>query len=55
MFGSSPPPQNEKTAFNPQSPYGISKVAAFHTTNILDKHMDCLLQTDYCLIMSPED
>ena len=32
MFGSSPPPQNEKTEFNPQSPYGISKVAAFHTT-----------------------
>ena len=32
MFGSSPPPQNEKTPFNPQSPYGISKVAAFHTT-----------------------
>jgi GDPmannose 4,6-dehydratase len=32
MFGSSPPPQNEKTDFNPQSPYGISKVAAFHTT-----------------------
>ena len=32
MFGSSPPPQNENTDFNPQSPYGISKVAAFHTT-----------------------
>ena len=32
MFGSSPPPQNEKTQFNPQSPYGVSKVAAFHIT-----------------------
>ena len=31
MFGSSPPPQSEKTDFNPQSPYGISKVAAFYT------------------------
>ena len=32
MFGATPPPQNEKTQFNPQSPYGISKVAAFYTT-----------------------
>ena len=32
MFGATPPPQNEKTHFNPQSPYGISKVAAFYTT-----------------------
>ncbi|MFH1503112.1 MAG: GDP-mannose 4,6-dehydratase [Candidatus Diapherotrites archaeon] len=34
MFGSSPPPQNENTPFNPQSPYGISKVAAFHLTKM---------------------
>ena len=27
-------PQNEKTPFNPQSPYGMSKVFAFHTTKI---------------------
>ncbi len=34
MFGSSPPPQNEKTPFYPRSPYAVSKVAAyFHTTN----------------------
>ena len=32
MFGSTPPPQNEKSPFNPQSPYGISKVAAYYTT-----------------------
>ena len=32
MFGSTPPPQNEMSAFNPQSPYGISKVAAYYTT-----------------------
>ena len=30
MFGTSLPPQNELTAFQPQSPYGISKLAAFH-------------------------
>jgi len=32
MFGNSPDPQNEKTPFNPQSPYAISKVAAHYTT-----------------------
>jgi GDPmannose 4,6-dehydratase len=32
MFGSKPPPQNENSQFNPQSPYGISKVSAFYTT-----------------------
>jgi GDPmannose 4,6-dehydratase len=28
MFGTSPPPQDEKTAFYPRSPYGVSKAAA---------------------------
>src|SRR5437660_6098422 len=28
MFGSAPPPQNEKTPFYPRSPYGVSKLAA---------------------------
>jgi GDPmannose 4,6-dehydratase len=28
MFGSSPPPQSEKTPFYPRSPYAVSKVAA---------------------------
>ena len=32
MFGATAPPQNENTQFNPQSPYGISKVSAFYTT-----------------------
>jgi GDPmannose 4,6-dehydratase len=32
MFGSSPPPQNEKTPFYPRSPYACSKVFAFHIT-----------------------
>ncbi|MHC4470153.1 MAG: GDP-mannose 4,6-dehydratase [Planctomycetota bacterium] len=30
MFGASPPPQNEETPFRPRSPYGCSKVMAFH-------------------------
>jgi GDPmannose 4,6-dehydratase len=34
MFGASPPPQNEATPFLPQSPYGVSKVAAFHITRL---------------------
>ena len=29
MFGSSPPPQNEKTPFRPRSPYGAAKVYAY--------------------------
>lgn len=34
MFGASPPPQNEQTPFLPQSPYGVSKVAAFFLTRL---------------------
>jgi GDPmannose 4,6-dehydratase len=30
MFGSSLPPQNEKTPFHPRSPYGCAKVFAYH-------------------------
>jgi GDPmannose 4,6-dehydratase len=32
MFGSSPPPQNEQTAFHPRSPYGCAKVYAYWAT-----------------------
>lgn len=32
MFGSSPPPQNEESAFRPRSPYAVAKVAAFWNT-----------------------
>lgn len=32
MFGSSGPPQNENTAFQPQSPYGCSKLFAYWIT-----------------------
>ena len=34
MFGSSPPPQNENTLMLPQSPYGISKLGAYHLTKL---------------------
>lgn len=34
MFGSSPPPQDEKTPFRPQSPYGAAKVFAYNMTNL---------------------
>ncbi|MBI2038633.1 MAG: GDP-mannose 4,6-dehydratase [Candidatus Nealsonbacteria bacterium] len=34
MFGAAPPPQNENTKFNPQSPYGIAKVFAHNTTKL---------------------
>jgi GDPmannose 4,6-dehydratase len=30
MFGAAPPPQNELTPFQPQSPYGAAKVYAYH-------------------------
>lgn len=32
MFGSSPPPQSEKTPFHPRSPYGCAKVFSFWAT-----------------------
>jgi GDPmannose 4,6-dehydratase len=32
MFGGSPPPQNEETAFYPRSPYGAAKVYAYWMT-----------------------
>src|SRR3989344_3654391 len=37
MFGISPPPQNESTQMLPQSPYGISKLAAYHLTRLYRK------------------
>jgi GDPmannose 4,6-dehydratase len=32
MFGSTPPPQNEKTSFHPRSPYGCAKVFGYWAT-----------------------
>ena len=32
MFGSTPPPQSEKTLFHPRSPYGVSKVYGHYAT-----------------------
>ena len=34
MFGASPAPQNEKTPFLPQSPYGCAKVFAYYATRL---------------------
>lgn len=34
MFGSSPPPQYERTPFQPQSPYGAAKLFAHNMTNL---------------------
>ncbi|WP_326700467.1 GDP-mannose 4,6-dehydratase [Streptomyces sp. NBC_01754] len=32
MFGSSPPPQNERTPFHPRSPYSVAKVYSYWAT-----------------------
>jgi GDPmannose 4,6-dehydratase len=32
MFGSTPPPQSEKTSFHPRSPYGVSKLYGHFAT-----------------------
>jgi len=37
MFGDSPPPQNELTAFSPQSPYAASKLYAHQMCNLYRK------------------
>ena len=34
LFGNMPPPQNESTPFRPESPYGVAKVAAYHSTRL---------------------
>lgn len=33
MFGAAPPPQNERTPFQPQSPYAAAKVYAYYIVN----------------------
>jgi len=34
QFGSSPPPQNENTPFNPRSPYACAKVFSYYITRV---------------------
>ncbi len=34
MFGNAPAPQNEKTPFQPVSPYGVAKLAGYHLAKI---------------------
>lgn len=39
MFGSTPPPQDERSPFHPRSPYGVSKVFAYWmTVNYREAH-----------------
>jgi len=37
MFGDTPPLQDENSKMNPQSPYGIAKLAAYHMTRLYRK------------------
>ncbi len=43
MFGDSPPPQNEETKMNPQSPYAISKLASYQLGRIYRKAYDMFI------------
>lgn len=38
MFGNAPAPQNVDTAFNPQSPYAVSKVTAYYWAKYYREH-----------------
>src|ERR1700730_6108580 len=45
MFGTSPPPQNEKTPFYPRSPYAVSKAAAhWYSVNAREAYNLFILQ-----------
>ena len=48
-------PQKESTPFYPRSSYGVAKVFAYWITKIIEKHMVCLQQTEYCLIMKVQE
>jgi GDPmannose 4,6-dehydratase len=54
MFGSSPPPQNEKTAFRPVSPYGIAKLRSYEDFVVgYRKNIPlCLSERAFCLTMN---
>ena len=41
MFGSAPPPQDERTAFEPRSPYAVAKVYAFWITRSYREAYGC--------------
>ena len=53
MYGNSNEiPQNEITAFKPQSPYASAKVLAYWTAKNYRDNFKILPQTQLCLIMS---
>ena len=52
MYGSSPPPQNEKTQFKPTSPYGAAKLYAHWITRSYRESYKIFASTDsFFLIM----
>lgn len=43
MFGTAAPPQNENGPFNPQNPYAVAKLYAFHLAKIYRKSYDLFI------------
>jgi GDPmannose 4,6-dehydratase len=41
MFGATPPPQNEQTAFHPRSPYGVAKLYGYWAARNYREAYDC--------------
>ncbi len=48
MFGSAAPPQNENGPFNPQNPYAVAKLYAFHMCKIYRKAYKIFICNSIC-------
>ncbi len=55
MFGAAKPPQNERTPFEPRSPYAAAKVYSYWVTRNYGKDMISLPAMGFCSIMNPLD